>query len=120
MASLSLFAELRDVMGRSEAACLALAATTGSHIASDEKKRFRRTAIELIGEARILRTNLIVEATCRINMTAQQADVQKGHVGRKQLRPTLHIICRTRVERSSRSFLALKKRREQVSPHSFR
>ena len=42
MESLQLFAELRDVMGMGEAACLALAATRGCHIASDEKKRFRR------------------------------------------------------------------------------
>jgi predicted nucleic acid-binding protein len=47
--ALALFGELRDLMGRGEAACLALAATTGCHLASDEKKRFRRKAIELIG-----------------------------------------------------------------------
>jgi predicted nucleic acid-binding protein len=79
IASLALFAELRDLMGRGEAACLALAATTGSHIASDEKKRFRRRAIELIGEARILRTeHLIVEAIRRSHITVQQADVHKA------------------------------------------
>src|ERR1700722_18014755 len=44
--ALSLFADLRDVMGRGEAACLALAMTRGLHIASDEKKRFRRRAID--------------------------------------------------------------------------
>jgi predicted nucleic acid-binding protein len=79
MASLALFAELRDVMGRGEAACLALAATTGSHIASDEKKRFRRKAIELIGEARILRTEqIIVEAIRRNQITVQDADAHKA------------------------------------------
>jgi predicted nucleic acid-binding protein len=79
MVSLALFAELRDVMGRGEAACLALAATTGSHIASDEKKRFRRRAVELIGEARILRTEqLIVEAIRRNHMSVQQADMHKA------------------------------------------
>ncbi len=65
MASLQLFAELRDVMGKGEAACLALAATMGSHIASDEKKRFRRRAVELIGEQRILRTEAILLAAIR-------------------------------------------------------
>lgn len=79
IASLALFAELRDMMGRGEAACLALAATTGSHIASDEKKRFRRKAIELIGETRILRTeHLIVEAIRRNHMTVQDADAYKA------------------------------------------
>ena len=43
--ALALFGELRDLMGRGEAGCLALAATTGCHLASDEKKRFRRKAI---------------------------------------------------------------------------
>jgi predicted nucleic acid-binding protein len=84
MASLALFAELRDVMGRGEAACLALAATTGSHIASDEKKRFRRRAIELIGEARILRTEqIIVEAIRRNQMTVQEADAHMGTLAAK-------------------------------------
>jgi len=79
MASLALFAELRDLMGRGEAACLALAATTGSHIASDEKKRFRRRAIELIGEARILRTEqIIVESIRRKHITVQDADAYKA------------------------------------------
>jgi len=79
MAALALFAELRDMMGRGEAACLALAATTGSHIASDEKKRFRRRAIDLIGEAQILRTEqIIVEAIRRNLMTVQEADTHKA------------------------------------------
>ena len=78
MASLSLFADLRDVMGRGEAACLALATTGGFYIASDEKKRFRRRAIELIGEARILRTeHLLIEAIRRNYITVEDADRYK-------------------------------------------
>lgn len=65
MESLQLFAELRDVMGMGEAASLALAATRGCHIASDEKKRFRRRAVELIGEGRIVRTEGILLAAIR-------------------------------------------------------
>jgi predicted nucleic acid-binding protein len=65
MESLQLFAELRDVMGMGEAACLALAATRGCHIASDEKKRFRRRAVELIGEQRIVRTEGILLTAIR-------------------------------------------------------
>jgi hypothetical protein len=61
-----------------EAACLALAATTRSHIASDEKKRFRRRAVELIGEARILRTQqILLEAIRRNHLSVQQADMHK-------------------------------------------
>jgi predicted nucleic acid-binding protein len=75
MQSLALFAELRDVMGRGEAACLALAATMGCHIASDEKKRFRRRAIELIGEARIVRTeSLLLEAIRQGRISVAEAD----------------------------------------------
>jgi hypothetical protein len=44
-------------------------------IASDEKKRFKRKAIELIGEARILRTELLLlEAIRRNQITTQDAD----------------------------------------------
>lgn len=76
--ALALFGDLRDLMGRGEAACLALAATVGCHIASDEKKRFRRKAIELIGEARILGTeDLLLEAIRYGRITVAQADGYK-------------------------------------------
>ncbi len=76
--ALALFGDLRDLMGRGEAACLALAATVGCHIASDEKKRFRRKAIELIGEARILGTeDLLLEAIRYGHITVAQADGYK-------------------------------------------
>ncbi len=75
MEALALFAELRDVMGRGEAACLALAATMACHIASDEKKRFRRRAVDLIGDGRILRTeSLLLEAIRQGGLTVEQAD----------------------------------------------
>lgn len=77
--TLTLFGELRDLMGRGEAACLAVAATTGCHLASDEKKRFRRKAVELIGEARIVRTeDLLVEAIRCGKRTVAQADEYKA------------------------------------------
>lgn len=76
--ALALFGDLRDLMGRGEAACLALAATVGCHIASDEKKRFRRKAIELIGETRILGTeDLLLEAIRYGRITVAQADGYK-------------------------------------------
>lgn len=77
--ALALFAELRDVMGRGEAACLVIAATTGCHIASDERKRFRRRAIELIGEARILRTeSILLEAIRQGRISVPEADAFKA------------------------------------------
>lgn len=79
MDALTLFANLRDLMGRGEAACLALAATTGCHLASDEKKRFRRKAIELIGEGRIVRTEDLLLAAIRCGRrTVAQADEYKA------------------------------------------
>jgi predicted nucleic acid-binding protein len=78
VAALSLFADLRAVMGRGEAACLASAATAHHLIASDEKKRFRRRAIELLGEASILRTeDLLIRAIQLGHLTVAQADACK-------------------------------------------
>lgn len=63
--ALELYGSLREIMGAGEAACLALAATAGLHVASDEKKRFRRRAHELLGEARVLRTEFLLLAAIR-------------------------------------------------------
>jgi hypothetical protein len=61
------------------AAFLALTATMGSCIAFDEKRRFRRRAVELIGEAKILRTKkIIVEAIQQNHISVQQADMHKA------------------------------------------
>lgn len=73
--ALRLFAELRVEMGKGESACLAYAATSSCYLASDEKKRFRRRAIELIGEERILRTeSVLLEAIRRGCLTVSEAD----------------------------------------------
>lgn len=77
--ALTLLGDLRLLMGRGEAACLAVAATTDFHLASDEKKIFRRTVIELIGEARILRTeDILVLAIRGGQRTVAQADQYKS------------------------------------------
>ena len=96
IAAIELFGVLRDVMGRGEAACLALAATAGFHLASDEKKRFRRRAIELIGEARIIRTErLILEA------------IQAGHLSVVEADQCKTILEANRYAMSFRSFADL-------------
>lgn len=78
MAAMALFADLRSLMGRGEAACLASAATAHHLIASDEKKRFRRKAIELLGEAGILRTeDLLLRAIRLGHITVAEADACK-------------------------------------------
>lgn len=79
--AIALFAQLRDVMGRGEAACLATAAMEGCHVASDEKGRFRRKAIELIGDARILRTEDLILHSIRLNrVTVDEADGFKNQL----------------------------------------
>ena len=73
--ALQLFAELRAEMGKGESACLAYAAISSCYLASDEKKRFRRRAVELIGEDRILRTeSLLLEAIRRGLITVREED----------------------------------------------
>jgi predicted nucleic acid-binding protein len=77
--TIALFAQLRDVMGRGEASCLALAVSTGAYVASDEKKRFRRRAIDLLGEERILRTeSVLLEALRQGRITIAEADAFKA------------------------------------------
>lgn len=77
--TLELFAQLRGLMGQGEAACLAIAATEGAYIASDERKRFKRKAIELLGEERILRTeDLILRAIRGGLIDVAQADSFKS------------------------------------------
>ncbi|RZI56361.1 MAG: hypothetical protein EOP94_04310 [Zymomonas sp.] len=73
-----LIADFRLNMGAGEAACLALAATSEHLVASDEKGRFLRLALQLVGEARILRTeDLIVHAIRCGLFTVAQADAFK-------------------------------------------
>lgn len=73
--ALDLFAHLRRIMGKGEAACLAFAHYQGCYLASDEKRIFKRKAIELIGQTRILRTeDLILSAIREGLITATQAD----------------------------------------------
>ena len=63
--TLRLFSQLRDIMGKGESACLALAYSSGYHLASDEKRLFRRKALELVGPERILRTEDFIAAGIR-------------------------------------------------------
>ena len=73
--ALALFGNLRDLMGRGEAACLALAVTEGWTIASDEKRRFRREAVQRIGEARVVGTASLLRRAIDIELlTVSEAD----------------------------------------------
>jgi predicted nucleic acid-binding protein len=75
---LTIFADLVRIMGRGEAACLALAETRCWYVASDEKKAFRREALARLGQGRILTTaGLIVLAIRAKLLTIDQADAIK-------------------------------------------
>jgi len=55
-AELSLFADLLQILGSGESACLALAACRGWMVACDERRVFLREARNRLGERRILNT----------------------------------------------------------------
>lgn len=73
------FANLAMTRGRGEAASLALAATRGFLVASDERKVFLRQARQRLGEGRIVNTpGLFVLAIQRGTLTVADADAAKA------------------------------------------
>jgi predicted nucleic acid-binding protein len=79
IAELMTYAELRRVMGKGEAACLALAETRGWIVASDEKKRFRREVLARLGEDRLVTTaGLFVLAIRAGLLSVHEADQAKA------------------------------------------
>jgi predicted nucleic acid-binding protein len=72
---IGLYAELSAVMGKGEAACLAMAAHRGWMVACDEGRRFRRQAEACIGRDRVVNTpGLIVLAIRRGLLSIEEAD----------------------------------------------
>jgi predicted nucleic acid-binding protein len=53
---LALYADLRAILGRGEAACLALAQSRGWLLASDEKRVLRREVERRLGQGRLITT----------------------------------------------------------------
>ncbi len=81
---LEIYADLVRVLGKDEAACLAMAQVQGCYIASDEKRRFLRLAEERLGPDRILNTAGIFVLAIRTEIiTVEEADeakqVLEGH-----------------------------------------
>lgn len=78
--ALSTFSELTQVMGRGEAASLALAESMGWHIACDERKGpFRRESRKRLGETRILNTqSIILHAVKLRRISVECADQAKA------------------------------------------
>jgi predicted nucleic acid-binding protein len=87
--ALSLFAELVQVMGRGEAASLALAWGKNWYLACDEKRVFRRKAVELLGEERLLTTPGIIVLCIRQGLIAvNHADQMKAILETKRFKMT--------------------------------
>lgn len=80
-AEIGRYADLRRVMGRGEAACLAMAEARGWCVAADEGGRFRRLARERLGEGRILNTPGILLLAIRAGrLSVEEADELKARL----------------------------------------
>jgi len=72
---IELYAQLTAVMGKGEAACLAMAARRGWMVACDEGGRFRREAGARIGRNKLVNTpGIIVLAIRRGLLSVEEAD----------------------------------------------
>ena len=86
-AELTRYAQLRQVVGKGEAACLALAESRGWLIASDEKRRFRREVLDGIGGGRLVTTpGLFVLAIRSGALSVEEADEAKAILERHRFR----------------------------------
>lgn len=85
---LAVFADLRQLMGIGEAACLALAIRhQGAMVASDEKRRFLREAEKRLGPGRVVNTpGLFLLAIRQGVMTVDEADEAKAVLERHRFR----------------------------------
>jgi predicted nucleic acid-binding protein len=87
--ALALFADLLQVMGRGEAASLALAWGKNWCLACDEKRVFRRKATELLGEGRLLTTPGIIVLCIALGLiTVEEADRMKAVLETKRFKMT--------------------------------
>lgn len=78
LGAITMFTELIAHVGRGEAACIAIAAKEGWHIASDEKKRFLREAEARVGVGRVITTvDVFVLAIKAGLLTIEDADADK-------------------------------------------
>lgn len=77
-AELEIYAEHVRVIGKGEAACLAMAEVRGWHVASDERRRFLRLAEDRLGAGCLLTTPGIFVLAIRAGLlTIEDADEDK-------------------------------------------
>ena len=76
---LALFAELSQILGSGESACLALASSRGWIVACDEKRVFIREARSRLGDGRILNTPGLYVLWIRAGiLSVEEADAAKA------------------------------------------
>ncbi len=72
---LALYASHVQVVGKGEAACLAMAEVHGWSVASDERRRFKTMAVQRLGTGRILNTPGLYVLAIRSNLiSVEEAD----------------------------------------------
>ena len=94
---LACYADLRVIMGRGEAACLALAESRGWLIASDEKRPLRREVDRRLGPGRLMTTPGVFVLGIRARaITVEEADqakaVLEGHRFRMPFRSFRDVV----------------------------
>jgi len=78
-AELTVYADLIQILGSGEAACLSLAQCRQWLIASDEKKKFRRETLARLGAGRVLNTpGILTLAISSGILTVEDADRAKA------------------------------------------
>ena len=86
-AEIAAYADLSAVMGKGEAACLAMAQTRGWVVACDEGGRFLREARARLGEGRVVNTpGLLLLAIRGRLLTVQEADGIKDVLAQRRYR----------------------------------
>ena len=87
LAEIAAATRLRRALGAGESACLALSESRGWLVACDEQGRFRRTAVERLGEARIVTTPGVLLRAIRAGViTVEEADRVKAMLEQRRFR----------------------------------
>ncbi len=83
--AIGVFADLSLVMGKGEAACIALARQMGWLVGSDEKGVVRRKAVELVGPGRLVTTPGIMVLAIKAGvLDVDEADRLKGALAKRR------------------------------------
>ncbi len=84
---LAAYADLRSILGSGESSCLAVAASRGWYVASDERRVFLREARARIGEQRLINTPGLYLLWIRSGLlTVAEADVAKAALESRRFR----------------------------------